>query len=695
MASGKELVAKINSGVMKTSRAQDVRKDTEKMMKTYANWEEFLMPAPLSVALLGQLVCVSAKKDFAVNHGMKDKKFKYIEYPESFRACLMQVCNTGWVAFNMAHKNMDQIRLYSLNIPTDIGTVVKTLMQEDDAIVTALLPGQLRHIEHTANECYTLASAVEDKFMDVINLISELMEAFTCSTKLYNDSVKEAEAAMREAELMRKSAEDARRVSQQNYEQMEKQMKEAQEAYKDAMKAMPSGWSLLGLEIVDGLRNIVTMIPNAVKQLSSGLSQNKLQGGQDDELSENDDEGATVAILSKAQQLHLASHALAGFVSESGQIKKKDLYDNMENKFMSDFSKFIFLRLKREVKAEKTCRAKQSFLSLCNIGIKICEDLESVIKTPQSQKAKGLPKRIKSLCKKSEALSIAASMKSRRPPLNCKGPHMAKASEKVQCTDSIVQTHVNLATFKVEQAKAQLHHTDEEVRIRFEEMTRRNKELDEILIKISRCNVEKIDYEETLEVLSEGLKALGQVKEQWSKLVQFFQMISNLIKTCLNQNLNKFVMDCKSIPQIEGYTHSAYVKDLIYQQAFQASNVSSLVNMISETYVTVSRKHLMDRVSALGTLMSLKPSDQEFNLTRMRLMEGCKQSKAEIEALVSKNMKEFSDSVEERIATIDRNLKPALPSSSGERVKEIEESYRKEPDILIRELSEEDMDQFC
>ncbi|KAL4593057.1 hypothetical protein GN956_G27134, partial [Arapaima gigas] len=229
MASGKELVTKINSSMMKTSRAQDVRKDTEKMMKTYANWEEFLLPAPTSVAILGQLVFISAKKDFSVNHGMKDKQFKFIDYPESFRACLMQVCNSGWVAFNTAHKNMDQIRLYSLNMPEDIKIVVETIMQENDAIVSTLLPGQLLNIERTSNECYQLASEVENKFMHVINVISELMEAFTCSMKLHNDSVREAEMEIKQAELMRRSAEEAKRLSEQNYQVMEKQAKEAQE----------------------------------------------------------------------------------------------------------------------------------------------------------------------------------------------------------------------------------------------------------------------------------------------------------------------------------------------------------------------------------------------------------------------------------------------------------------------------------
>ncbi|KAL4553831.1 hypothetical protein GN956_G27313, partial [Arapaima gigas] len=65
--------------------------------------------------------------------------------------------------------------------------------------------------------------------MHVINVISELMEAFTCSMKLHNDSVREAEMEIKQAELMRRSAEEAKRLSEQNYQVMEKQAKEAQE----------------------------------------------------------------------------------------------------------------------------------------------------------------------------------------------------------------------------------------------------------------------------------------------------------------------------------------------------------------------------------------------------------------------------------------------------------------------------------
>ncbi|KAL4629544.1 hypothetical protein GN956_G17005 [Arapaima gigas] len=399
MASGSDFFANINNSVMQTSRAQDVRKDTEKLMKNDYDWEQYLVHVPVSVAVLGHLVCVSARKDFAINHGMEHRTFQYIKYPESFRACLMQVCNGAWEAFNSAHKSMDQIRRYSLQMPRNLSTVVETLMQDNDAIVSSLLPGQLQNIEDVTHECYQLASQVESQFMYVISVISELMEAFTCSTKLHNDSVREA---------------------------------------------------------------------------------------------------------------------------------------------------------------------------------------------------------------------------------------------------------------------------------------------------MERCNLEKIDFEETLKLLAEGMQALAQVKQQWSNLVQFFQNISSLIKVSLSQEIHKFVMECRSLPQIKEYSHSAFLKDLIYQQASEAGNISNIVHSISDTYVTVSRLYLMDMVGGLGILMATKPSLQDYRT----LQNGCRRAMEDINRLVSRNMLEFSGGIQQRIRTIDGNLEAVLPSSQ-DRVREIKKSYGEGPDVVMKKLSEKDRDQFC
>ncbi len=70
-----------------------------------------LTAAPLSIAILGQVQLVAGQRDFSLTEKPPAEGFKYIKYPESFRASLVHLSNEGYNAFLQAHTNMDQIRL--------------------------------------------------------------------------------------------------------------------------------------------------------------------------------------------------------------------------------------------------------------------------------------------------------------------------------------------------------------------------------------------------------------------------------------------------------------------------------------------------------------------------------------------------------------------------------------------------------
>ncbi|XDV52370.1 hypothetical protein PO909_021104 [Leuciscus waleckii] len=152
-----------------------MRNHAKLLMKPCANWEEYLTPAPLSIAILGELAFISSSTDFSINKTPPIGGYKYIKHPDSFRACLMQVCDSDWGAFNEAHKNMDQIRLHTANVPGYMKTAVKILFLGDE-VIEALLPDQLENIKVIADKCLQLSDSTEKCFSDVINTIQELLE---------------------------------------------------------------------------------------------------------------------------------------------------------------------------------------------------------------------------------------------------------------------------------------------------------------------------------------------------------------------------------------------------------------------------------------------------------------------------------------------------------------------------------------
>lgn len=104
MAANSNVVANLNRALINVNSGDDKNETALLMMSPSMNWAEFLTPAPLSIALLGQLMVVAGERDFSLEMNRPDRGFEFINHPESFRACLVQVSNTGWTAFNEAHK---------------------------------------------------------------------------------------------------------------------------------------------------------------------------------------------------------------------------------------------------------------------------------------------------------------------------------------------------------------------------------------------------------------------------------------------------------------------------------------------------------------------------------------------------------------------------------------------------------------
>ena len=99
------VVADLNKTLINSNSGSDKNEMAVLMMSPSVNWAEFLTPAAMSIALLGQLMIIAGENtDFSLEHQKPEKGFKHIKHPESFRACLVQVSNTGWRAFNEAHK---------------------------------------------------------------------------------------------------------------------------------------------------------------------------------------------------------------------------------------------------------------------------------------------------------------------------------------------------------------------------------------------------------------------------------------------------------------------------------------------------------------------------------------------------------------------------------------------------------------
>lgn len=201
---------------------------------------------------------------------------------------------------------------------------------------------------------------------------------------------------------------------------------------------------------------------------------------------------------------------------------------------------------------------------------------------------------------------------------------------------------------------------------------------------------------EILHVIQKGLKAFVAIREQWIKLVKFFQSISNLIEVSLSPQLNNFVKNAENMSKMSVITKVS--KEIVYQSAFQAVKVGHVVNHLATSYSSISKDHLMPLVLQLFKLIILdKESDKdEIRRKKMSLEEDAKKANQAIVDIIKKSHDKYMKSYEEKMQVIDKEMKAIAPSISEEKKKEIreqvQEDYKK---IEASEMADIDLDGFC
>ncbi|XP_076866670.1 uncharacterized protein LOC143517759 isoform X1 [Brachyhypopomus gauderio] len=673
-------IAKINQSL---TTAEEMRNQTKLIMQPYVNWEGYLTPAPLSIAIMGELVFISSQTDFSINKNPPKGGYQYIKYPESFRACLMQVCNSGWWAFNEAHKNMDQIRLHTLTVPDYMKSSVKILFQGDDEVVKNFLPHQLENIRVIADDCLTLASATEKGFSDVINIIQELLEACVNAKHVYGEELDEIKKKLEENKMRKESSEEALKRSEKAVKALEEQLNEAHESYKSAMDSLPSGWEMIGMDFVSSLTecttnlitglastlsNPVSKMSNVSKVITQIVSHTKGQ----DKTSDGIDE---INIYSKSAEILKCAELIQQFVQEEN-IQWTELYDQKNKCPKSKFALDQLKRINKSLEKSPQCEAKNYAQMICEQGINICNQLTkySPDRKCEEAKTKELIEEFRKLIESARAFDSKSKAVTHSPAMVPKPPMMNKEGSKSEM-QTASQRAADNARFRIEQSRAQLDKTRVMHEKSVENMEKNHKELTEILISMRNCEAKEIDFNTTIKMLVKGMDAMGRVKEQWEKMVRFFQMVSNIVKTSLTVSLKRFVSIPECTPSLS-YNGKLFAKDQLYNQAFQATNIANLVHMISGTYTEVSDKHLMDRISSLGKLMVMDKEKPEFRQQRLQLQNGCDAAQKAILQLVQNNKAEFERKTHSRLEKIDKELLAILPSAAPEEMKSIQAAVK-------------------
>lgn len=666
----------IISGTQRITTAEDMRNQSE--LLSYSNWERFLTPAPLSIAILGELVFLSSKTDFSIGKNPPIGGFEHIRYPESFRACLMQVCNSGWSAFNEAHKNMDKISRHTARVPDYMKTAVKILFQDNDEVTQAHLPGQLKNIKIISDECVKLSVETENHFTMVIKLIQELLTACIDSNTVYGNEMVEIKKKLEEAKMREQSAQETKTRTEQAMKDIDKELERARENFQKALDSLPTGWDVVQMEIVGGifqsintlLNGLAALVANrgVLKQLADTEPNNRGQGNTN----------AVDEIISYSKSSEILALVLAiekqMFVPGQNEIDWKNLYDQKERYTKTDFVEKQFKRILGDLERVSECQGEAHAQLVCQKGINICRQLACY--APEGKCDKHICMKIieefSELKNSARVFDSKSKALTQSPAISPQPPMMFQKANSQECMNPAQRASEN-ARFLIEQSRAQLNMTME-LRKKCMKMQEDNqKELTDILITMRNCELKEIDFRTTIEMLVKGMEAMGKLQQRWQMMVQFFQMVSNIVNTNLSPCLTDFVSTSENTKCLS-YSAKLISKDLIYKQAFQASNIASLVHMISGTYTEVSSKYLMDSVGSLSALMTMDQTRPEFQVARHRFQNSCEAAERDILGFVKMKKEQYEKKSVVRQRQIERELLASLPPALPGEMERIQEA---------------------
>ncbi|XP_048245313.1 uncharacterized protein LOC124141786 [Haliotis rufescens] len=681
-------IAKAEKRVMSPT---DAKEDMMLVLGPHMNWQEMLSPAPLSVCLLGQLVLVTLDKDVSlVSEHMDRSAFKYTKYPDSLRTSIVQVANQGWTSFSCANKNMDQIRLLTLQIPLHVKNAVKFIIGGSDEEIQELVPDILSNIERITDTCIVKAEEVETQFSDVMDLIGELQEACTFSKGEYDDKIRKAEKDIEVKSTRKIALEERKQHAEEEYKEMREQFRKAQESYEKAMDSMPSGWEMLGMDFVEGLAKCAVTAVQGVTSMfamkSVGGKGKKTRGTASVQSQTGTSEDAFMLELPRISLC--IQNVMENFVllSEGKELDTLTLVESTLSDVISSLASYS------GVCRDKFDGIKEDASQL----IQILKDANKQLtgREQQVEKARAVVVNLKG---KMQGLKVFCDTAFGAKPLQMPTPKMS--SHEQGQSDSASSRQSAQARFKVEQASSTLETVRDDFRAKSQKLEKVSEDITAVITELARIQLDKVDFDQIKALLQRGIKAIGEVRTQWGKLVRFFQTISNIIKCSMNENVKNFLQTAEKGKKFRlKYTMSDMLRDMIYVQATDANTLAYMVNNLAEMYVEVSQKHLMDQVASLGELLGLDPEKDKAAISKRQteLETQAKAATASIAVLVKQKQKEFDTKVKSRIERIETEMKAVLPPPEPTNA-EIEKEKKKaikEAKELKAKLKAEDVDDW-
>ena len=597
-------------------------------------WQQLISAGPMTINILGQLIVISTKIDFSLKTSAPDYQFKYIRHPESYRATLIQIANDGWEAFNQAHSSMNMIQLYMAQVPGHVKTSLQILAQASPRLLQRLLLPSLNGVDRIGKECSKLASDTHDAFVNMMQLLGEVIEITVVTQGVHMQKVKEVDIELNVSRTAQNQQEQVIQTVKKHYDLVQESIRTAQAEYTQALKDLPTGWNKIAQDFahafVDVVHDVGPMLITAGIGGPTGAGIGAYANANKDK---GDGNGRTASFAENI--VSSQSLSIANMLSKQVNTMLNSVTDNANatvQALTSDFDSYRigFGAMSKLIKAVK---------SDSKLPETVGNFLQLAINVTNSKDVDDITKQLKDLVEQLKPFVAAR----------------AKDSTKIDTEDTTQgQTSSNYNNYDNEKFKVtvtldRLQKAEQRSDDIFQQLLEQQQQMKELMIRISQLDMTKINYEEIIQLLREAILLLSDIRVQWSRLVQFFSEISIRTQIAANETLAPFVDRMKEVSSVDDITDSerTFYIDLLKGQAIDIHRQTFILYVMSRTYVDISNEFMMDKLSGLAKMLTMQ-TDPERNAAVQQLLKDSEEAQIKVQALADSRKKTFEETLLKR-----------------------------------------------
>lgn len=180
-----------------------------------------------------------------------------------------------------------------------------------------------------------------------------------------------------------------------------------------------------------------------------------------------------------------------------------------------------------------------------------------------------------------------------------------------------------------------------------------------LLNTINAWKFDQMTTENAIAMLQKGITLMNDLKENWSKLVEFFSAVSNAIETIGGQPVQDLVIHLEKTVNSKSYRNTdplkTFVINSIKKKLGKANQVTTFIHKMMSTYYRISNEYFMPRVSTLDSLMKFRNSSN-FSIQQELLIQSCMSDESDIRRLIESDWHELMEEIEKRAKKVQVKL---------------------------------------